>query len=91
MKFKIGDKVIINSKIKNYKGVIIDIKTHSSLWFYLLESYDDPINEAVEGIVNGIFFNQGHVGNNRWFSEGDYLTLDIQQIRIDKLNQIGGI
>jgi hypothetical protein len=80
MKFKIGDKVIINPDIIDRrkinpvatsmrKGVIIDIKDP-----YLVESCD------YMGSVSGKY--------KEYFNDGN-LNLDIEEIRNDKLKQIG--
>ena len=77
MKFKIGDRVIINEDIKGanlsskayYKGVIIGIK-EDAIWPYLVESY-------------------GGMGKHEEYFNDKDITLDIKEIRNDKLNQIG--
>jgi hypothetical protein len=80
MKFKIGDKVIINPDIIDRRkinpvatsmrrGVIIDIKDNA-IWPYLVESCD-------------------YMGRYKeYFNDGN-LNLDIEEIRNDKLKQIG--
>ena len=84
MKFKIGDKVIINPDIiekrkinpvatSMRKGVIIDIKDNA-IWPYLVESCD------YMGSVSGKY--------KEYFNDGN-LNLDIEEIRNDKLKQIG--
>jgi len=65
---------------------------------------DAPIDQAVEGIVNGIYFNQGHVccaGSRLFVQEGIYRTVvkklrdRIQTLRVgnplDKNTDIGAI
>ena len=65
---------------------------------------DAPIDQAVEGIVNGIYFNQGHVccaGSRLFVQEGIYSTvikklrIRIQTLRVgnplDKNTDIGAI
>jgi len=65
---------------------------------------DAPIDQAVEGIVNGIYFNQGHVccaGSRLFVQEGVYSTVvkklrdRIQTLRVgnplDKNTDIGAI
>jgi len=74
MKFKIGDKVIVNPKINlpskaNYKGVIINIK-EDAIWPYLVESY-------------------GYMGKHEENFNHKDLTLDIEEIRNEKLKQLG--
>ena len=80
MKFKIGDKVIINPDIIDRrkinpvatsmsKGVIIDIKDNA-IWPYLVESCD-------------------YMGRYKEYFNDRNLNLDIEEIRNDKLKQIG--
>ncbi|MBL7918823.1 MAG: aldehyde dehydrogenase family protein [Bacteroidia bacterium] len=65
---------------------------------------DAPINQAVEGIVNGIFFNQGHVccAGSRLFVQESVATEVIQKLKarmetlivgdpLDKNTDIGAI
>ena len=80
MKFKIGDKVIINPDIiekrkinpvatSMRRGVITKIK-EEAIWPYLVESYD-------------------YMGKHEEYFNDRNLILDIEEIRNDKLNQIG--
>jgi aldehyde dehydrogenase (NAD+) len=65
---------------------------------------DAPIDQAVEGVINGIFFNQGHVccaGSRLFVQEGVYATVmrklrdRLQTLRVgnplDKNTDIGAI
>jgi hypothetical protein len=84
MKFKIGDRVIVNQDIIEKRkinpvttsmslsvrrGVITKIK-EGAIWPYLVESYD-------------------YMGKHEEHFNDKNLTLDIEEIRNDKLKQIG--